>query len=87
MKRSSTRKPPAGTNVPSSIYRHISSSSSPSHSFDRDRASSSPWCFREEVLPIFFKIGGNFTHPSAQKVSNFILSSLMVFMLRFILYT
>jgi hypothetical protein len=41
----------------------------------------------KEVLPIFLKIGGDFTHPSAQMVSNFILSSLIVFMLRFMLYT
>jgi hypothetical protein len=31
------------------------------------------------VKPIFLKIGGYFTHLSAQKVSNFILFSLMVF--------
>jgi hypothetical protein len=79
-------EPPAGTNVTSSIYQHLSSSSSLSHSFG-SRASSSPWYFREEVLPIFLKLGGDFTHSSAQKVSNFILSSLMVFMLRFMLCT
>jgi hypothetical protein len=36
-------------------------------------------------MPIFLKIGGDFTYPSAQKVNNFIISSLI--MLRFMLYS
>jgi hypothetical protein len=35
---------------------------------------SSPWSFREGVLPIFLKICGDFTYPSAKKISHVYIS-------------